>query len=148
MSGVRRQRGVVLVTVAILRATFVTVGFYMAIRSNVQQLSVGLSAGSMQAWFAAKLGMEWAVRQATVYQATHDALCGNPAVVTNFSIPAGASSDFNLAITCADGGGFTETGIAYEVDLITVLATSGTSGDTTFVSRTLQAVITTGTNLP
>lgn len=120
----------------------------MATRSNVQQLSVALSARTMQAWFAAQAGMEWAVHQATVSQVAHDAICGAPATVTAFAIPAGASAGYSLNITCADSGGFTEAGVGFEVDLITVIATDGTAGDSSFVSRTLQAVVTTGTGLP
>ena len=148
MRQVRKQRGVALVTIVILLVVFVTVGFFMATRSNVQHLSVALSARTMQAWFAAQAGMEWAVHQATVSQVAHDAICGNPATVTAFAIPAGASAGYNLNITCADSGGFTEAGVGFEVDLITVVATDGTAGDSTFVSRTLQAVVTTGIGLP
>ena len=55
---------------------------------------------------------------------------------------------YDLNISCTDGGGFIEGGAAFEVDLITVVATDGTAGDSVFVSRTLQAVVTTGTSLP
>ena len=92
--------------------------------------------------------MEWAAHQATLSQLTHDAICDDPPIVTSFNIPAGASTGYNLDISCTDSGGFTEAGVAFEVDLITVVATDGTAGDTSFVSRTLQAVVTTGTNLP
>ena len=148
MRPVRKQRGVALVAIAILLVVFVTVGIFMATRSNVQHLSVALSARTMQAWFAAQAGMEWAVHQATVNQVAHDVICSAPATVTTFPIPAGASAGYSLSITCDDSGGFIEAGVGFEVDLITVVATDGTAGDSTFVSRTLQAVVTAGTALP
>ena len=135
-------------TLVILLVIFVAVGFFMATRGNVAHLSVAMSARTMQAWFAAQSGMEWAVHQATASQAEHDAICGDPATTTTFTIPAGASAGYSLDISCADSGGFTEGGLAYEVDLITVVATDGLPGDVTFVSRTVQAVVTIGTDFP
>ena len=141
------QQGVALVALVILLVIFVTVGFFMATRSNTQHISVALSARTMQAWFAAQSGMEWAVHQATLSQVAHNAICDDPAILTTFVVPTGASSGYNLDITCTDSGGFSESGVGFEVDLITVVATDGTAGNTTFVSRSLQAVVTTGSAL-
>jgi hypothetical protein len=51
-------------------------------------------------------------------------------------------------LVCDDSGGYQEAGVNFEVDLITVNASRGNPGDLSFVTRSLQAVITTGRALP
>ena len=48
MRQIRQQGGVALVMIVILLVVVVTVSFFMATRTNVQQLSVALSSRPMQ----------------------------------------------------------------------------------------------------
>ena len=147
--GARSQRGFAMITVALLLIVMVTVGVFMATRSSVQHLSVGLSIRTIQAWFAAQSGLEWAVAQATSDQASHDALCDDGGTInTTFMLTGGAADGYDILITCNDSGGYQEGGVNFEVDQITVTATQATPGDVTFARRTIEAVVTTGDVLP
>lgn len=145
----RRQQGVALVALVVLLVLFVTIGFFMGNRSGVQQMSVALSIRAMQSWFAAQSGLEWAVHQATTSQVAHNAICSTgPATTTTFTLSGGASDAYDVSVTCDDGGGFQESGVAYEVDVITATASRSNPGDIPFATRTVQAVVTTGAVLP
>lgn len=128
---------------------FGTIGAFMARTSGVQNTSTALSVRTMQAWFAARSGLEWAIRQATTSQASHDTICDNGGTInTAFTLTGGAGNGYQVSLVCDDSGGYQEGGVNFEVDQITVNARRGNPGDITFVTRTLQAVITTGRALP
>ena len=136
-------------TLVVVLVLLTIIGGYMATRGAVQISSVALSIRTMQAWFAAQSGLDWAVHQATSSQATHDAICDAGAtILTNVNLIGGAAAGYDVAITCDDSGGFTEGGTSFEVDVITAKATQGIPGSVSYVTRTVQAVITTGAVLP
>lgn len=144
--GAHSQRGFTLVGTIFLITVLALLGGYMLRMSAVQHTASGLSAQGIRAHFAASSGMEWAMAQATDSQATHDAICGNPAITTGpFTLTAGVLDGFAITVVCDDDGGFQEGGAFYEVDSITVTATKGSGGDA--VSRTIRATITSGAAL-
>jgi MSHA biogenesis protein MshP len=144
-----RQRGIAIFAVIFLLVLFATIGAFMARTSGVQNMSTALSARTMQAWFAARTGLEWGIRQATTSQASHDSICDSGGTInTAFTLSDGAANGYQVNLVCDDSGGYQEAGVNFEVDLITVNASRGNPGDLSFVTRSLQAVITTGRALP
>ncbi len=144
-----RQRGVAIVAIVILLVLFVAIGAFMATRSGVQHASIALSVRSMQAWFAAQSGLEWAVHQAVSSQASHDAICdAGGTIVTSFTLGGGASAGYDLRITCNDNGGYQEGGVNFEVDVIDVVASRGSPGEIAHAARRVEALVTTGEALP
>ncbi len=145
----KHQRGVAIFAVVFLLILFGTIGVFMARTSGVQNMSTALSVRTMQASFAARSGLEWGIRQATASQASHDTICDSGGTInTAFTLTGGAANGYQVDLVCDDSGGYQEAGVNFEVDLITVNARRGNPGDLTFVTRTLQAVITTGRALP
>jgi len=147
--GPHGERGVAVIAVALLLVVLASTAVFMVTMSGVSHMSTTLSAGAMQAWFAARAGLEWAVQQATSRQANHDLICDDGGtVLTTFTLDGGAAAGFAITVTCDDQGGFQEAGASYEVDAITVTASRGAPSDIDFVTRTVQAVVTTGEPLP
>lgn len=145
----RRQRGVALVLIVVLLVIFVLIGGFMATRSGVQHASVAFSVRAMQAWFAARSGLDWAIHEATTSVVAHDAICdAPPPAVAPFTLAGGAANGYVIQVSCDDGGGYTEGGRTFEVDIITVTAARGNPGDIGYASRSVQAVISTGETLP
>ena len=60
------QRGFSAIVAVILIVLLALIGGYMATMTSVSSINTTVSAGTMQAWFAARSGIEWAVQQAVV----------------------------------------------------------------------------------
>lgn len=142
-----RQRGAVAVVAVLLLVLLALVGAYVMSSAQVQHLTTALSWQGMQAWFAARSGLEWAMQRATSSQAAHDAICSAGPTVTGFNLVL-AGHSYALQISCDDRGGFGEAGASYEVDAIEVEASTGTPGQLGYARRVVQATVTRGQALP
>jgi MSHA biogenesis protein MshP len=140
----------ILVILASLSAFLVSV-------SAVSHTASSLALQGARAYYAAYSGLEWATHLATATQTSHDAICGAApsGITTTFGITTptgtGLSGGFAITATCVDNNAqYTESGVNYELDQITVTATtSGINvGDPDYATRTLSATVTTGSQLP
>ena len=116
----------------------------MTTLSSVSSLNTTQSLLTMQAWFAAKSGLNWAV---------YDAIQNNAALLNcnggpdpNFALAGGAANGYTIQVTCTTTN-FVEAGVCTVPNpcttyLLTVFAENGNPGDLTYVSRTLTASIT------
>jgi hypothetical protein len=136
----KKQKGFSAIIAVVLIVLFALMGTYMATLSTIGSLNTTQSLGSMQAWFAVKSGLDWAV---------HDALQNSAASLNcggagpGFTLGGGAANNFDIQVTC-NTTSFTEAGtctpcITYA---LTIFAERGNQGDMTYVSRTLRASVT------
>tara|TARA_R110000782_G_scaffold250847_5_gene338279 strand:- start:518 stop:943 length:426 start_codon:yes stop_codon:yes gene_type:complete len=133
----KQQHGFSAIMALILIVLFALIGGYMATLSSVSSLNTTVSAGTMQAWFAARSGIEWAVQQIIV--ATPGVCIGSP---TTINLSGGNTNGFTVVLTC-NATSYTETGIGtYDVYALTSRATKGNIGDPAYVSRQINVSIT------
>lgn len=140
-----KQKGFSAIIAVVLIVLFALLGTYMATLSTIGSLNTTQSLGSMQTWFAAKSGAEWAV-----HQALHPAVpctCGtdcctaiNGATIS-FST-SGTINGFQSTITACSDAPYTEAGSSYCVYNVSVSATRGSPGDMTYLSRNLNFSVT------
>jgi MSHA biogenesis protein MshP len=140
----KTQRGFSAIAAIVLIVLFALIGTYMATLSTVGSLNTTQSHGSMQAWFAARSGMDWAVYDA-IQNNAGTLNCG--AVGPNFTISGGAGNDFNIQVTCVVPYGFIEVSACPAASpcttySLTVVANRGNAGDITYLSRTIRASVT------
>ncbi len=137
------QKGFSAIIAVVLIVLFALLGTYMATLSSIGSLNTTQSLGSMQAWFAAKSGFQWAVQQVTSTNACFTAADGDFATPGDgdFSLNGGGINGFNITVTCAVVP-YTEATTMYNVFTLTSTAVRGTVGTITYVSRTLNASVT------
>ena len=130
----KAQKGFSIIVAVVLIVLFALIGGYMATLTSVGSLNTTVSASGMQAWFAARSGIEWAVRDLIIG--------GGGCPGTSFSLAGGNTGDFSVSITCSPAS-FTEAGIGtYNVYQLTSTATRGSAGSIGYVSRQLDVSIT------
>ncbi|MCG8379255.1 MAG: hypothetical protein MI865_07255 [Proteobacteria bacterium] len=131
-----KQRGASAIIAVVIIVLLVLIGSYVATVSSVSSLSTAASGGSIQAWFAARGGVEWAV-----HQAINNGSCVN---VNNETITysTGGLAGFQAAITCAETASVTEGSSTYDIFNIAVTGSRGSPGDETYVSRRINITIT------
>ncbi len=130
----KAQKGFSIIVAVVLIVLFALIGGYMATLTSVGSLNTTVSASGMQAWFAARSGIEWAVRDLIVG--------GGGCAGTPITLSGGNTDGFSVALTCSPAS-FTEAGIGtYNVYNLTSRATRGTSGNIGYVSRQLDVSIT------
>lgn len=145
MINYKRQSGFSAIMAIIYVVLFAILGTFILTFSTISSLNTSQSLGSMRAWSAAKSGAEWAVYQALNRPAC---TCGTNCCTTGTAID-GASitfttaglNDFVSTVSCADTS-VTEASTSYCVYNLGVLATRGTAGDLTFVSRNINLSVT------
>ncbi|MBM2829422.1 MAG: hypothetical protein HW411_212 [Gammaproteobacteria bacterium] len=135
-TGINKQGGFSAVMALVLIVLFALLGAYMATLSSVSALSTATSASAIQAWFAARSGVEWAV---------HESLDLGTCTGVNgqtISFSSGGLNGFQAAVGCAETTGVTEGPDTYNIYNIGVTATRGTAGQPAFASRTIRVTVT------
>ncbi len=139
------QKGFSAIIAVVLIVLFALLGTYMATLSNIGSLNTTQSLGSMQAWFAARSGAEWAVYQALNRPAcTCGTNCCTAAPTINtatINFTAGGINGFQSTISCGESA-VTEAGTSYCVYDLSVVAERGTVGSMTYVSRVINVSMT------
>jgi MSHA biogenesis protein MshP len=138
-----KQCGASAMIVVVLIVLFALLGTYMSTMSTLGSLTTTQSGSAMQAWFAARTGVEWAVQrslEASEGGCTCAANCcaGINAQILNFS--EGGLNGYSANITCS-AGGVTESTISYCVYDLSVTASNNSSAQMTSVSRTISLSI-------
>jgi MSHA biogenesis protein MshP len=133
----KSQRGFSAIMAVILIVLLALIGGYMSTLTSVSSINTTVSAGTMQAWFAARSGIEWAVQQIIV--AAPGACITSP---TTINLTGGNTNGFTVVLTCA-ASPFTESGIGtYNVYALTSIATRGNAGEPAYVSRQINISVT------
>lgn len=139
----KKQKGFSAIIAVILIVLFALLGTYMATLSSIGSLNTTQSLGSMQAWFAARSGIEW-----SVFRVINDGDCIAVNAASPLSLTGGSTNGFSVTLTCSvvdDDGlndGFKEGGTVYNVYDITANATKGSIGSVTYLSKNINISVT------
>lgn len=132
----KAQQGFSVIVAVILIVLFALIGGYMATLVSVGSINTTISGSSMQAWFAARSGIEWAVQQIIV------AAPGACTATTPINLTGGNTNGFRVALTCV-ATPYTEAGVGtYNVYALTSRATRGSPGDIAYVARQINLSVT------
>ena len=139
-----KQQGASAIVAIVLVVFLGLIGGYMATQSSVSSFSTTQSLGSMQSWYAARSGLDWAIFDAVNNGAASLNCNGGPD--PTFSVSAGSGASFDIQVTCTSST-FVEGGNCPILTpctsyTFTVVADRGSPGDLTYISRTLNASIT------
>lgn len=131
MNKLRRiQRGFVAIMAIVVLVLFALIGVYMSTQVTTAALSTSVSSLGIQAWFAAKSGLEWGI-----HKALHGASC---AATTTMTV-----GDLVVTVTCS-ATAVSEGPYNYTVNNLTATAKKGSPGDMTYVSRKVMTSATLG----
>lgn len=133
---VRRQSGFSAIIAIVLIVVLALLGAYAATTVGVQSLSTTLSGGSMQAWFAARAGVDRAVASVL-----GGAGCGG-VPGTPLALTGGSLDGFTITTLACSAESVQEGPDTYNVYQITSTASRGTPGQVGFVSRTIRVSVT------
>jgi len=137
------QAGFSAMIVVVLIVLFALVGTYMLSMSTISSLNTTQSASAMQAWFAARSGVEWAVQQSL---AASDGGCtcatncctGINGQTLNFS--EGGLNGYTATVSCS-AGSVTEAGANYCVYNLGVTGSNDSPAQLTTAARTISLSI-------
>ena len=126
----RMQRGFVAIIAIVVLVLFALIGVYMSTQMTTAALSTSVSYLGIQAWFAAKSGMDWGI-----HQALHV-----PSCVASTPLTIG---DFTVTVECLSSV-VTEGPSSYTVNNLTATARKGNPGEVIYVSRRVTTSATLG----
>ena len=138
-----KQKGFSAIIALVLIVLFGLLGTYMATQSNIGSFNTSQSLGSMQAWFATRSAVEWAV-----YRVINDGDCVAVNAASPLSMTGGSTNGFSVTLTCSVfdddglGDGISEGGTTYNVYDISVTANKGTIGGITYLSKSINISVT------
>lgn len=134
-----KQQGFVLVsTVIVITVLMVLMGSYTVNLVSHQQINTSLSQQSIQAWFAAYSGMQWAMNNAQSHNANHLA-CGQ--VAPTFTLTGGGTHGFTVTVACVATSMTDNDNNHYTVYQLKVTAFQGMMNRSHYVTRTIQRTI-------
>ncbi len=136
----KHQRGFALVAAIFIIVVLALLGIMTVTISSMQRATASTAAQGTRAYYAARAGIEWGTYQAT--QSTPSC-----APTTTFPLAVSGLSGISVTVLCqqlsSSAVQHQEYGQSYYVFALTSTATSGNFGDADFVSRTINAVVTT-----
>ena len=143
MSSVKCQQGFSAMIVIVLIVLFALLGTYMSTMSSLSSLTTTQSGSAIQAWFAARTGVEWAVQQSL---AASDGGCtcatncctGINGQSLNFS--EGGLNGYDATVSCT-ARSIKEAGANYCVYDLSVSASNSSPAQLTSVARTISLSI-------
>ena len=139
------QRGFGGITVLVIIVLFSLIGAYMASMSTLASLDTMLSGGSIQSWFAARSGVDWAVYQALNRSCTCGTNCCSTAPAingTSLAFTEGGLAGFDADISCSESASPVLEGTdSYCVYNIGVTASRGNPGQETYISRRVSVTV-------
>lgn len=127
----------------VLIVLFALLGTYMASMSTIGSLNTTQSASAMQAWFAARSGVEWAVYQALAASdggCTCATTCCSGISGQTLNYGAQGLDGYSATISCS-AGPVTEAGANYCVYKLGVTGTNNSPTQMTSVARTISLSI-------
>lgn len=132
------ERGFTLIAAVFLITGLAVLGLFMVRIAGTQHQTTMLAALGAQGYYAARAGLEWAVRSAVVDGASCNTTFA-PATL------AGTMGDYSVAVSCTSSTHAIAGGADVTVWTITSTAIRGTLGDRDHVARTLRISVTDAT---
>jgi MSHA biogenesis protein MshP len=136
LSSQSQQSGFTLITAIFLLVVVALFSGYMVNLRSVQQATLVYGVQGARAMQAARAGIEWGIYKAI--SSVPDPIC--LAASGDFS-GSGAISDFRINVTCVASSGHFEGSVEIKAYRLTSTAETGTYGTLDYVSRRLQATI-------
>lgn len=137
------EHGFSAITVIVLIVLFAILGTYMLSMSTLGVLNTTQSGSAMQAWFAARTGVEWAVQKSL------NASDGGCTCATNcctgingqtLNFTEGGLDGYSADVSCS-AGAVTEATSNYCVYNLSVTSSNNSGAQMTSVSRTISLSI-------
>ena len=126
------QKGFSAILAVILLVLFALIGAYMSTQLSVGSMSTSLTFNGMQAWFAARSGIEWGL-----YELLKKGTSCTPNMGGGLNIDG-----YTVTVDCSASPQITEGSDKYYVYSFSSSAVRGSSGSITHVSRKLSVYIT------
>lgn len=139
--GRNHERGFALVAAVFIVVVLALLGIMMVTIGGMQRATASAAVQGARAYHAARAGVEWGIRQALNNRVP---TCGAAALTpttNNFNLGVTGLSGFAVSVVCSYTD-HRERGDDYYVFVITATASSGTFGDTDYVSRRIQVTVT------
>ena len=139
----KRQNGFSAMIVIVLIVLFSLLGTYMASMSTIGSLNTTQSAGSMQSWFAASSGVQWAIQKSLAASAggcTCATTCCTGINGQTLNYSEGGLDGYSATVSCS-ASQMTEAGSNYCVYNLGVTGTNGSSVQQMLTSRTISLSI-------
>lgn len=137
MKNPKQQGGVLISTVVVMIMLLVLMSTFLLTLQGIPQLSTSLSQQSIQAWFSAYSGMQWAVNDA-LHNNAANLSCDSPG--PSFTLAGGSTEGFNVTVNCVSIS-VTEGTDTYTVYVLEVTAWKGHLNRSDYVTRTLRWTI-------
>ncbi|MEQ8288102.1 MAG: hypothetical protein RIB78_00110 [Gammaproteobacteria bacterium] len=144
---VKRQLGLSAITALVLIVLLALIGAYLATFLSVSAVNTASSSREIQAWFAARSGLEWTIHTALNQSCT----CGTDCCSAS-TFPIGSGSAVSLTQQGVSGYEFylnsctdspvSEAGSSYCVYAIDLTARTGTEGEINYALRNLSVSFT------
>jgi MSHA biogenesis protein MshP len=138
----RHERGFALVAAIFIVVVLALLGIMMVTIGGMQRATATTAVRGTQAYYAARSGVEWAIWGAINNK---NAVCGaTPSTLTTntFTLAVNGLNGYTVTVTCIYTEHRERSPPNYNVFVITSTATSGTFGDTDYVSRVIQTTVT------
>ena len=140
-----KQQGFILVsTVIVITGLMILMGTYMVNLVGNQRMNTSLSQQSIQAWFAAHSGMQWAINDALYHNANH-LNCG--LVAPTFTLTGGGTRGFTVTVHCVATPMTDGDNNNYTVYVLKVTTFQGMVNRGNYVTRTIQQTICVGLSI-
>jgi type II secretory pathway pseudopilin PulG len=131
-----KQQGFILVsTVVVVMVVMVLMSTYMVNLVGNQQVNTSLSQRSIQAWYAAHSGMQWAINDVQYHNANH-LNCGQ--VAPTFTLTGGGTRGFTVTVNCVATNMIDDDNNNYTVYVLKVRAFQGMINRSNYVTRTIR----------
>lgn len=128
------QSGFSAILAVVLVVLLGLIGSYMSTQITAGSISTTLSFNGMQAWFAARSGIEWGIYQ-VLNQAPPGTGCSP--FPGNFTI-----DNYAVTVTCSGSIEITEGPDRYYIYDLTSTVVSGSAGELTYIYRQITATAT------
>ena len=137
----RKERGFALVAAVFIVVVLAILGIMMVTIGGMQRATTSAAVQGARAYHAARAGVEWGI-----FQALNDRVptCGAAAstpTTNSFTTGVNGLQGFSVSVVC-EYTDHRERSDNYSVFVITSTATSGTFGDTDYVSRRIRVTVT------
>jgi MSHA biogenesis protein MshP len=140
----KRQTGFSAIMVVIMIVLFALLGTYMATMSSISSLNTTQSASAMQAWFAARSGVEWAVHQALAASdggCTCETTCCPSISGSTLSFTEAGLNGYSATIDVCSAVTYNEASASYCVYDLSVSASNSSTVQSTSVYRAITLSI-------
>jgi len=143
-AGRKHERGFALVAAVFIVVVLAILGIMMVTIGGMQRATVSAAAQGTRAYHAARSGIEWGIFQALNNRVPTCGATPSTPTTNTFGLGVAGLDGFAVTVVCSYTD-HRERSDDYFVFVISSTATSGTFGNTDYVSRRIQVTVTSAT---